>query len=379
VQYQPPLTVWSHSWRLLAAVAIGLVAWVEVMDAQVAERPLLFWADLVCGVLALLVVTQRRRFPLTVAVVVMLLSSMSSVAGGAAVLATVSLATRRRLPPILVVGALWVATGLVYEAVQPDRPEPLAFAVPLNLALVVAVTATGMYIGSRRELLWTLRDRARRAEAEQELRVRQARTSERGRIAREMHDVLAHRISLVSMHAGALAYRDDLSADDARSSALVIRDSAHQALVELRQVLGVLRDDVDPTEERPQPTFADLDALVDEARAAGTRVIVEMDVPGVEALPEQVGRTAYRIVQEALTNARKHAAGATVRLRVTGTPGDALEVAVENGVRPGSHEVPGAGLGLVGLAERTELAGGSLDHGLEDGCFRLRGRLPWPT
>jgi signal transduction histidine kinase len=380
VQYQPRLTAWSHTWRLLLALAISLLVWIEVVADQFGQRPVLFWADLVCGGVAFVLVVLRRRHPFLVVLVVTLLSGVSSLASGPAVLATISFATWRRLPRIFAVGVLWVATGTLYESVQPPPVEPVLFTVPLNVAVAAVAAATGMYIGSRRELVWTLRDRAQRAEAEQELRMRQARTSERARIAREMHDVLAHRISLVSMHAGALAYRDDLSADDARRSALVIRDSAHQALNELREVLGVLRDEVEPTEERPQPTFADLAGLLDEARAAGMRVSGELDVPTAERLPGQVGRTAYRIVQEALTNARKHAAGATVNVRVSGAPGDGLEVLVENGVPPGGRPaVPGAGLGLVGLTERAELAGGRLEHQRSGDRFRLRGWLPWPA
>ena len=103
-------------------------------------------------------------------------------------------------------------------------------------------TAVGLYIGARRELIATLRDRADRAEREQAMRVAQARTNERARIAREMHDVLAHRISLVAMHAGALGYRTDLSRDETKRAADVISQNAHQALVDLREILGVLRD-----------------------------------------------------------------------------------------------------------------------------------------
>ena len=131
----------------------------------------------------------------------------------------------------------------------------------------------GMYIGSRRELLWTLRDRAERAEAEQALRVEQGRLNERTRIAREMHDVLAHRISLIAMHAGALAYRTDLTAEEMRQTAELIQAKSHEALTDLRQVLGVLRDgEAGGRSERPQPTFADLSALVLEAEGAGMRI-----------------------------------------------------------------------------------------------------------
>ncbi len=164
-----------------------------------------------------------------------------------------------------------------------------------------------MYIGSRRELLATLRERAVTAEAEQAARVAQARTAERGRIAREMHDVLAHRISLVTMHAGALTYREDLTAEEMRATAAVIQESSHQALVELRDVLGILRDDPgDSSPERPQPSAVDVPALLDEARASGMRIETE-DLVALDGIPETIGRTLYRVVQESLTNARKHA------------------------------------------------------------------------
>ena len=130
-----------------------------------------------------------------------------------------------------------------------------------------------MYIGSRRELLATLRERADTAEAEQAARVAQARTAERAQIAREMHDVLAHRISLVTMHAGALTYREDLTADEMRATAAVIQENSHQAMVELREVLGLLRDGPgDSAPELPQPSAVDLPALLDEARASGMRI-----------------------------------------------------------------------------------------------------------
>ena len=110
------------------------------------------------------------------------------------------------------------------------------------MLFAIAMLAVGAYIGSRRELLWTLRDRAERAEDEQALRVEQGRLNERHRIAREMHDVLAHRISLIAMHAGALAYRTDLTAEEMHETAELIQAKSHEALTDLRQVLGVLRD-----------------------------------------------------------------------------------------------------------------------------------------
>src|SRR6478752_4277630 len=212
------------------------------------------------------------------------------------------------------------------------------------------------------------------------MRVVQAQVAERARIAREMHDVLAHRISLVAMHSGALAYRTDLTPEQVSETAEVVRESANQALTELRAVLGVLRDvpgsgaPADGTPQPPQPTLADLEALVAEARSGGTTV--RLDRSGdLERVPEQVSRGAYRIVQEGLTNARKHAPGAAVRVTVRNpVPRGGGEAA--DGIR--QDVTVGAGLGLLGLTERAVLAGGELTYGPDRaGDFVLTARLPW--
>jgi signal transduction histidine kinase len=161
----------------------------------------------------------------------------------------------------------------------------------------------------------------------------------------------------------------------------VIRESAHQALQDLREVIGVLRA---PVGELPQPTVADVQLLVAESSRAGMRVDLRTETGG--AAPEGVGRTAYRVVQEALTNARKHAPGAEVRVRVAGAPGQGLTVEVHNaapalGPASGPDPAPTSrpGQGLVGLAERVSLAGGRLEHGpATDGGWRLSAWLPWP-
>jgi signal transduction histidine kinase len=249
--------------------------------------------------------------------------------------------------------------------------------------------ATGFYIGARRELIANLHERAETAEREQALKAETAREAERTRIAREMHDVLAHRISLVAMHAGALAYRTDLGREETAEAAGVIRDNAHLALTELRQVLGVLRPEAAGADgghaEPPQPTLAQLGALAAESADAGNAVRVDTTgLPGGDGsaladLPVTSSRTAYRIVQESLTNARKHAAGAAVDVRLAGGPGGLLTLEVHNSrpVRAGTT-VPGAGMGLTGLTERAELVGGVLEHGFEkDGSFAVRAWLPW--
>jgi signal transduction histidine kinase len=239
-------------------------------------------------------------------------------------------------------------------------------------------------VRARRQLVQSLRDRAERAEAGQHLRVEQARAHERARIAREMHDVLAHRISLLSLHAGALEFRPGAPPDEVARAAGVIRSSAHQALEDLRAVIGVLRDDPGGAEpERPQPTLADLPALIDESRGAGVRVASTWRLDADAVVPEALGRNAYRIVQEGLTNARKHARGAAVDVTVDGAPGVGLEIEVRNRLPVGAFAaagIPGTGTGIVGLSERASLAGGRLEHGrTEAGDFRLWAWMPWPA
>ena len=207
----------------------------------------------------------------------------------------------------------------------------------------------------------------------------EARAAERRRIAREMHDVLAHRLSLLSVHAGALEFHAAAPAEEVAEAAGVIRESAKMALEELRGVIGVLREDggESPTQP-PQPTLADLAALVEESRAAGMRVMAEIEL-GDAAPSAAVGRTAYRIAQEGLTNARKHAPGAAVTLVIRAPAGN-LEVEVRSLASvavPADAPLPGAGTGLVGLAERVALADGELEHGVDgEGAFVLRARLP---
>jgi signal transduction histidine kinase len=207
----------------------------------------------------------------------------------------------------------------------------------------------------------------------------EARAAERRRIAREMHDVLAHRLSLLSVHAGALEFRPDAPSEDVAEAARVIRESARAALDELRGVIGVLREDSgESLTQPPQPTLADLADLVEESRAAGMRIAARIEL-GDAAPPAAVGRTAYRIAQEGLTNARKHAPGAAVTLTVDAPDGD-LRVEIRSlapvAVALGPP-LPGAGTGLIGLAERVTLAGGELEHGVDsDGAFVLRARLP---
>jgi signal transduction histidine kinase len=198
-----------------------------------------------------------------------------------------------------------------------------------------------------------------------------------------MHDVLAHRISLVALHAGALEVAPDLSPSQVRESAALLRSAAHQALEELRDVIGVLREEPEkaPMPTVPQPTLADIPRLVEEARRAGARIDFEMRVEHGDVAPGTLGRDAYRIVQEALTNVGKHARGTQARVQVAGAPERGLHVSVRNPLSlcaPAGSSLPGAGAGLLGLAERVALAGGVLVHGPDgSGDFVVEADLRW--
>ena len=238
----------------------------------------------------------------------------------------------------------------------------------------------------RRQLLLSLRERALRAEADAELRQEQARVAERTRIAREMHDVLAHRISLLALHAGGLEVRPDLPAREVQATAALLRTTARQALEELRGVIGLLRENTgpEPALVAPQPGLVDLDRLVQERRDAGADIDLQVDLHTARDVPAGVGRDTYRIVQEALTNAAKHAAGAPVRVHVAVAEPHTLTVSVHNGRPPqpvtSGASLPGAGAGLLGLRERVSLAGGDLVVGPNaSGDFVVEARLPWPT
>ncbi|UYM04457.1 sensor histidine kinase [Solicola gregarius] len=382
-EYQPRLRWWSHLWRIALVVLISALAWSVYAKPEWDENRALFWTDLLLGIASLGLMQLRRRWPLTIALVLNAFMVVSGASAGASCLATVSVATQRRWGQIISVSIVGLVASASFTALAPTQvggPEPAWVSFTTNVVFTIALVAIGMYVGSRRELLWTLRERATRAEQEQELRVAQARTNERARIAREMHDVLAHRISLVTMHAGALSYRTDLGREEIARSAEVIQTNAHEALTELRGVLGVLRgQDAEDAKNRPQPTIGDVPELVADALDYGMNLDFENGLDERTSVPDATGRTVYRIVQEGLTNARKHAPDAKVTLSVS-RDDTGIRVDIRNPLRVGRDgTTPGAGLGLIGLTERAELTGGSLRHRINGhGEFEVRAWLPCP-
>jgi signal transduction histidine kinase len=248
----------------------------------------------------------------------------------------------------------------------------------------VPVVLVGVYLATRNALLASLRERAEHAEQERQLRDERARAAERTRIAREMHDVLAHKVSLIALHAGALEVSANGNPARFAQGAALIRVTAREALQELQMVLGVLRADADPRSGQPGPPdpgepFADLESLVRTSVQAGQRVELHDEVG---RLPSASARVVHRVAQEGLTNARKHAPGAPVAVSVTRGDGGTVVVTVRNA--PGAEralDLPGSGAGLIGLAERLRLVGGSLSSGPlgndEPAGWQLRAVVPW--
>ena len=371
---------WIEVTAFVGAVALGVS--ILSITGDVTAHPMSAGqvaVDATFGALCCLSLWWRRRWPFGVALLCVLLGALSTSGTVAGLLALSSLALYRHVRPALLVAALFVPSAVVCS-IWLGRDNTTSVLLP-TAALAAAAIAWGMYVRARRQLVATLLDRARRAEADQLVRAERARLAERTRIAREMHDVLAHRISLVALHAGALEVARDLPPAQVRESATLLRSTAHQALEELRDVIGVLRDEpgMGRPSTVPQPTLADIPRLVEETRRTGARIDFDMQVEAVDTAPGPLGRDAYRIVQEALTNVSKHVRGTLAHVRVVGAPDRGLHVCVRNASAWGAHTTPpGSGTGLLGLHERVTLANGVLVHGPDaSGDFVVEADLPW--
>ena len=366
-----------------ALVALGIVAVQGEWSSFGPWPSLAAVVDIVAGLLSLVLLFAVRHSPVRIALVLSALLTVSAAATPAAGTAALWVAQRRRLPVAIGVALAGVAGHVIRAAWRPTPDRSIVLWTVVVAASYAALVGWGAQNQARRALVDSLEDRARRAEEDQAHRVTEARRAERTKIAREMHDVLAHRLSLLAAYAGALEFRPDAPPEELARAAGVIRDGAHQALEELREVIGVLRDDpAEPESDRPQPTLSDLPRLLDEARAAGTPVRLDDRRADAGTVPDVLGRTVYRVVQEGLTNVRKHAPGQEATVLLGGRRGRNLLVVVINRTGAATADpgrIPGSGSGLVGLRERVQLAGGRLDAKSGHGRFRLWAVLPWPA
>ncbi|MFD8527523.1 sensor histidine kinase [Streptosporangium canum] len=359
------------------AIAVGaLGASLTVTNAVTQQSPLSWsvWAAAGAQLIGGLALIARRRAPLAVVMLCAVLCAFAAPLAGP--FATYAIAVHGRGRPrdwsavivlSMTLGRPWSDSGPVLE---------ILLNTATNSLLGIAPALLGMWRASRRRLFQALADRAERAEREQELMAEKARSEERARLAGEMHDVVTHRVSLMVLRAGALRTiaRDEV----VREAAEELRQVGCQALEELRDLVGVLRsEETFGSARTAEPVILDLTGLVAESRAAGIEVGLVTEGEPLPT-PPVVDRTAYRVVQEALTNVHKHAPGARVTVRV-GYAGDLLRIAVCNTEAEGGTTVMlgEGGTGLSGLRQRVELVHGSLWAGpSEEGGFEVRAALP---
>jgi signal transduction histidine kinase len=366
----------SSIWFEVAVALLGTVAIGVATVTPEGGSPALLLSG--TALLFLTSVLLRRRAPL---VPFLLASVLAAIAPALTVgVPIAAYAVGRYVPrwPVRTAAAILGSVAILHPWAPPTSLNELVSLIAGAAILVVLSGGMGVYVRTRAELLAALRDRAERAEAEQTLMAREAVVTERTRIAREMHDAVGHRVSLMVLQAGAI---EMAAADRYRVEQLArqVQDAGRAALEELRQMVGVLRagegDEQAPL--GPQEGLPDLPRLVARAREAG--MDVEFAGPPAESAPVDagVGRAAYRVVQESLTNSSKHAPGAPVRVAVERFP-DALVVRVVNGAPSRAPGAPaGGGYGLVGLGERVRTLGGRLTAEPRlDGGFLVEAVLP---
>lgn len=333
------LLCWRHQWPVLVT-GLALVP------------SLLLMSDAMAALIALAALAAARRDRLLWL-------------GGVLVFAATSLAVWR--------DAGWDESITIFGTFVPATEPGKVVGTLVTSAVLTAVPLTvGLLRGTRAEL----RERERQEAA---LRFEMTRQEERSRIAHEMHDVLGHRLSLLSLQAGALEVTAPEAAGDA---ARTVRSTAKQSLEDLRQVIGVLRDGRDFHLQGPTPTFADLPALVTQTRQAGVWVNLTVMLDQAAAAPPQLGMAVYRVVQESLTNVLRHAPGAPVDVSVRGGPGAGVTLDIVNPLPPPGSVVttPGSGSGVTGMSERVTALGGRVNIGpTGGGAFVVQAWLPWPV
>ncbi|WP_243788707.1 sensor histidine kinase [Saccharopolyspora gloriosae] len=351
------------------ALLLVVVGGLSAQEAYVGAGGAVFSAPVATAVLAAVSLHWRFRFPAAPA---------AFATAVAAVLGTV-------LPLVVMLysfanrGRLWAAVACASAAMVGNlllQPQHTLWGTRVYgpVLLLVAVLALGMWAGSRRRLVASLAEQVAQLRVERELRAEQARLTERGRVAAELHDALAHSLSVLALHTGALQRHSATLPPQVSDRIDLLRATSTDALRDLRDVLGGLR--APDTEGAPGPRqLRELPVLLDEARAAGQ--VIDSEIEGdPAAIPFSHRLALYRVVQEALTNARKHAPGSTVRVRVRHGPPESTADVENTPGEPGERAEPG-GYGLVGLAERIDALHGELEHGPSgSGGWRLSARIP---
>nr|WP_308120448.1 sensor histidine kinase [Streptomyces bambusae] len=336
---------------LLLAVTRPLPAWAVVLAADVLGAVLLVGADGTAG----------RPWPWTPMAIVGYLLLM------------VFLGLRESVRILVGVWLVTGAVGVVLGAVAPAGTTNTHALLFVLCGVVLVMTGALRGLGDARQ---RIAEQESISEAE---RARRTLLEERARIARELHDVVAHHMSVITVQADSAPYRLPGMAEPVQQEFAAIAESARESLGEMRRLLTVLRGDGADGERAPQPGLSRLPQLVEATVRAGQPVELSMATGVAEGVPQAVDLSAYRIVQEALANVVRHAPGAPTRVSVTADGGEVLVLVVNGPARDSvvPLESSGTGHGLVGMRERVRLTGGTLDTGpLPDGGFRVAARLP---
>ena len=367
----------------LLAFGVGLAGTLQVLFAAPGDvAPGEEWAAWLTVVALAVPMVWRRRFPgpvlLGTAALGAVLShttvSLTGISGPIFALCAAAYALGRLRGGREAV-AYFVPTVLCCFVISLAAPEIVVGDFIFPTFLIGAPLVAGRTLRARAQLSAELHERAVRLEEEADERVRQATADERRRIAREMHDIVAHSVSVMVVQAAGARRILDRDPERAEQAAALIESTGRTALAEMRSLLGALKPEGSSPELLPQPGLDRLDDLVERARHAGLPVEVRR-TGEPRTLPAGVDLAAYRVLQEALTNALRHGSGAATEVEVAYAPA-AVDLRVRNALRNGAASAPpGGGNGLVGMRERVALYGGELEAGPEPGGFVVRARIP---
>jgi signal transduction histidine kinase len=383
-----PRSGWLGPWlrRHQAILIDALAVLVASLDVAMAVPSGAATYSLVLSGIAVLALVFRRRFPFAATVIAMpgFLAGWSEL-GAMIALGTLAWKRRWNWRTVVAAAGVWACRFLIWSS--PPASPLHDFALEgwrehvedgIYACFVVAMPiAIGLLITTRHDLSARIVELAASRGRAQRLQAIAIRADERAKIAREMHDVVSHQVSLIAMQAGALQVTT--TDDMARETAATIRGLSTRTLDELRDLLGALRTATDGADE------PDLETLMDLVKDSTMDVTLRMDLAGRKP-PGPVAGAAYRTVQEALTNVRKHAAYAPATVLVTVNAGALLvqvdnepPVAADRATLPQAEALPSGGHGLLGLRERATLLGGDFHAGpTDDGGFRVRASLPLP-
>ena len=368
----------------IVVVAISMLT-LAVAPISIGTMPV--WLAIVTTAVTGIAVALRRRWPIAVLAVVAAVILLQQLYGAslnfgslAAVIAlfTVAAETPRRtsLVVLALLPAYLMVADLMYAAVHPIGTDVIVGQFLSALVIFAIVWLAGDSLRTRRARMRELEERAERLERDQAERARVAVQNERAIIARELHDIVAHSVSVMVVQASAARRIVDEQPEEARAAMASIETTGREALVEMRRLLGVLRSDASPAPLEPQQGLAEIGTVIAGADRAG--VVVELIIEGEpRPLPPGLDLTAYRIVQEALTNTVKHAAPAHATVRIRYEP-DALDLDIaDDGSRPDAERDRTGGHGLIGMEERVRLYGGDFAAGpRKPAGFGIQVRLP---